>query len=35
MVSEARVADEAGGVLPGQACQAGGLGDGELDRGDA
>ena len=32
---EAGVADEAGGVLPGQACQAGGLGDGELDRGDA
>ena len=32
---EAGVADEAGGVLPGQACQARGLGDGELDRGDA
>src|SRR5208283_1987856 len=35
MVSEAGVADEAGGVLSGQACQAGGFGDGELDRGDA
>ena len=32
---EAGVADEVGGVLPGQACQAGRLGDGELDRGDA
>jgi hypothetical protein len=32
---EAGVADEAHGVLSGQACQAGGLGDGELDCGDA
>ena len=32
---QAGVADEASGVLSGQACQAGGLDDGELDRGDA
>ena len=32
---EAGAGDEPGGVLPGQAFDAGGLGDGEPDRGDA
>jgi hypothetical protein len=32
---EAGAGDEPGGVLPGQAFDAGGLGDGELDGGDA
>jgi len=32
---EAGAGDQPGGVLPGQAFEAGGLGDGEPDRGDA
>ena len=32
---EAGAGDQPGGVLPGQAFDAGGLGDGEPDRGDA
>jgi hypothetical protein len=32
---EAGASDQPGGVLPGQALKAGGLGEGELDRGDA
>jgi hypothetical protein len=32
---EAGAGDEAGGVVAGQVLDAGGLGDGELDRGDA
>jgi len=32
---EAGAGDPPGGVLPGQAFDAGGLGDGEPDRGDA
>ena len=35
MKGEAGAGDEPGGVLPGQAFDAGGLGDGEPDRGDA
>ncbi len=32
---EAGAGDQPGGMLPGQAFDAGGLGDGELDRADA
>ena len=35
MKGEAGASDQPGGVLPGQALKAGGLGEGELDRGDA
>ena len=35
MKGEAGAGDEPGGVLPGQAFDAGDLGDGELDGGDA